>query len=179
MASRYESGAVTSESAHALPTLSPNLFPVLGHNAMPYMPFPQPVHPMHPHYPPYYSHYPPHPMTPMITLPPQPVARGAHGIESKPTERQEVQYPTITTYFRYLDAHPSRSRDNINFSQYSELLVSKKWVRMSQLVSPRLTLEKLCEILHIEEGTADLLLTYAAEDKKDIENGTLKVPEVD
>jgi hypothetical protein len=131
-----------------------------------------------PMYPPYHPHsfqYPP-PIQPTQPAPPmkpmQPIQAPIPTQAPVPT----AKYPDVVPWFRFLDGHPDRNGDEIEFAPYGPLLKSRGFRRISQLTLEYFKLQDLQEWLEIDAGTAVLIMQYAAQDIEAFKCGQLNIP---
>jgi hypothetical protein len=110
------------------------------------------------------SHIPTPALTPTVTL---------QQAQSRP--EVEIEYPPIGPWLDYLDAHPIRGKHQINFARYAPAFNGEGFFTMNQLVSDRVTVEKLSNWFGIGKGIADLLINYAQRDVESIKSGTLSM----
>lgn len=87
-----------------------------------------------------------------------------------------IEYPEVTRWFRFLDAHEERNKDGIHFAPYGEVLKHKGFLRITQLTLDFIKLQDLQAWLDIEVGIAILIMQYAKEDVEGIKASTLVIP---
>jgi hypothetical protein len=127
----------------------------------------------------YYPQYPPG--QPNYQLPYHQAAPGAPAPPSAtaaPTAAapDEQLYPDVVSWCQYLDGHKTRSKDNIVFAPYGDVLKKKGFIRITQLTLEFFSLKDLQGWLGIEVGTAILIMQYAKADIEAIKAGTLVFP---
>lgn len=128
---------------------------------------PQPIMPDYPymaqHAPVYYPG-PSYPQQPSVYPAMMPANQGIN---------PSIEYPEIPKWFRYLDNHKIRNKDGIVFSSFGDTLSDKGFFRISQLSPEYVSLEDLEGWLHINRGTAILIMQYAAQDRDAVQRGQL------
>jgi hypothetical protein len=82
-----------------------------------------------------------------------------------------IRYPEISKWLHYCDTHPHRSGTNL--SRHAWRFKQEGYLRIQQLATDRISVEKLSEWLGIGKGTADLIIQYAQEDVQLVRAGKL------
>ena len=85
-----------------------------------------------------------------------------------------ANYPLISEWLAFCDNHPQRSGED--FSNLASKFALEGFSRLHQLISNRITLEKLSEWFSIGKGMADLILRYAEEDVVAIRAEVFQMP---
>ena len=93
------------------------------------------------------------------------------------TARRPSEYPDVVTWSHYLANHPDRKDDGIDFKLIGDLLKLKGFIWITQFTSDLFGWKDLQECLGVETSTALLILQYAKEDIRAIEEGQLVFPD--
>src|SRR5258707_11523341 len=126
---------------------------------------------------PYYPlHYQPT-VNPNMPFNPQFMAHRMTTTTTTTTARRPSEYPDVVTWSHYLANHPDRKDDGIDFKLIGDSLKLKGFIRITQFTSDLFGWKDLQECLGVETGTALLILQYAKEDIRAIEEGQLVFPD--
>ncbi|KAJ3797142.1 hypothetical protein GGU11DRAFT_827474 [Lentinula aff. detonsa] len=102
-----------------------------------------------------------------------PTTRHSDHLEASPTSSpvstpsKRPAMPRILEWLSSLDADQDRGKDELNYQQYNDILVSEGIIRLDDLVDLG-TAEKLQNVLGSNWGTANRLMKYACKDHTDI-----------
>ena len=93
---------------------------------------------------------------------------------------RNVEYPNITSWCQYLDAHDGRNRDGVRFAPYGEILKNKGFFRLSQLNKDYFSVQDLAGWLGVGDriGIALLIMQHAETDIRAIRAGKLFIPSI-
>ncbi|KAG9309056.1 hypothetical protein JVU11DRAFT_11094 [Chiua virens] len=85
----------------------------------------------------------------------------------------DMDAPDIISWFKSLDCHPKRKRNNLSYAPFGPVLQKKGFEFLFQLDQKYIPLKDLQDLLTIEVGTAILIMQYASWDLAALRAGKL------